>query len=178
MAHYLREAAGLTSVQFLRLHDHPVLLWPQGDDWTEQIGYQFETSVIEPQGYQTFEVPQPHQSKVRDTLIIEVRKRSGAAPTQMICVGRATNNDIIFADNTVSKLHAYFLKAAGSDSFHLVDANSTNGTKVNRRRLVPNQTHALENRDRIHFGPTIRVMYLTGLGFFEMLQQFHRAGIM
>jgi pSer/pThr/pTyr-binding forkhead associated (FHA) protein len=58
-----------------------------------------------------------------------------------------------------------------------VDADSTNGTEVNHRRLVPNHSHLLLNRDRIRFGPNIHVMYLTAAGFFEMLQQFHRAGI-
>jgi hypothetical protein len=177
LAYYLQEAAGITSSQFCRLHDHPVLLWPQGEDWTEGPGFQFETCVVELRGDQTFEIPAPLDSRVRNTLIIEVRKQSDAAPAKMICVGRAVNNDIIFADTAVSKLHAYFLPAADSDSFHLVDADSTNGTEVNRRRLVPNRGQVLVNRDRIRFGPTIHVMYLTAVGFFEMLQQFHRAGI-
>jgi len=177
LAYYLEEAAGVTSAQFRRLHDHPVLIWPQGEDWTERPGFQFETCVVELRGDQTFEMPAPLDSHVKNTLVIEVRKQSNAAPAKMICVGRAANNDIIFADTAVSKLHAYFLQAAESDSFQLVDANSTNGTEVNRCRLVPNHGHLLVSRDRIRFGPNILVMYLTAAGFFEMLQQFHRAGI-
>jgi len=178
LAYYLEEAAGVTSAQFRQLHDHPVLIWPQGEDWTERPGFQFETCIVELRGDQTFEIPAPVDSHVKNTLVIEVRKQSSAAPTKMICVGRAANNDIIFADTAVSKLHAYFLQAAEADCFQLVDANSTNGTEVNRRRLVPTHSHLLVSRDRIRFGPNIHVMYLTAAGFFEMLQQFHRAGIM
>jgi hypothetical protein len=177
LAYYLQEAAGITSAQFRQLHDHPVLIWPQGEDWTERRGFQFETCVIELRGDQTFEIPAPLDPHVKNTLVIEVRKQSHAAPTKMICVGRAANNDIIFADTAVSKLHAYLLQAADSDTFHLVDADSTNGTEVNRRRLVPNRGQVLVNRDRIRFGPNVHVMYLTAGGFFEMLRQFHRAGI-
>ena len=178
LAYYLQAAAGVTSSDFRRLHDHPVLFWPQGEDWTERPGFQFETCIIEKRADQTFEIPGPLDSHVNNTLILEVRKQSDAAPAKMICVGRAANNDIIFADTAVSKLHAYFLQAADSDAFYLVDARSTNGTEVNRRRLVANHSHPLANRDRIRFGPNIHVMYLTAAGFFEMLQQFHRAGIM
>jgi len=177
LAYYLEEAAGVPLSQFRRLHDHPVLIWPQGEDWTERPGFQFETCVVDLRGDQAGEIPAPPDFHLKNTLIMEVRKQSDAAPAKMICVGRAANNDIIFADIAVSKLHAYFLQAANSDSFHLVDVNSTNGTEVNRRRLVPNHGHLLVNRDRIRFGPNIQVMYLTAAGFFEMLQQFHRAGI-
>jgi hypothetical protein len=177
-AYYLQEAAGVTSSDYRRLHDHPVLIWPQGEDWIERPGFQFETCIVDLRGDQTFEIPAPLDSHVKNTLIIEVRKQSDAAPAKMICVGRAVNNDIIFADTAVSKLHAYFVQAADSDAFYLVDASSTNGTEVNRRRLVPNHNHLLVNRDRIRFGPNVHVMYLTTIGFFEMLHQFHRAGIM
>ena len=178
LVHYVREAAGLTSAQFVKVHNHPFLIWPQGQDWTEETFFQFETLSGEYDSQQPSEASPPgSESQVSNTLVVEVRKQVSSSPTNMICVGRAANNDIVFANNTVSKLHAYFLKTAVQSSLEVVDANSTNGTRVNRRRLVPYQSQPLLNRDHIQFGPFVQVMYLTASGFLELLQQLHRTGI-
>jgi hypothetical protein len=177
LVHYVRKAAGLPSSRYLQSHDFPVLLWPQGKDWTEDTTLQFETYSGEFNNEKPTEIPAENESQVNETLVMEVRKRVSSSPTNMICVGRATNNDLVLYNSTVSKLHAYFVKTAGADTLEIVDANSTNGTRVNRKRLTPYQVHPLSNRDHIQFGPYIQAMYLTARGFYELLQQLHRVGI-
>ena len=177
LPYYLKATAGLTSSRFLEDHDHPVLIWSKSLDWTERITYQFETSIIEGDRDSPLNELAKTASQVTATLVIEVRKKTPQGPSSMICTGRASNNDIVFPHKTVSKLHAYFLRTARRDAYEIVDANSTNGTKVNNRTLTAHQHHAVVNRDRIHFGPSIQVMYLTALGFYDFLQQLLRCGI-
>jgi pSer/pThr/pTyr-binding forkhead associated (FHA) protein len=139
--------------------------------------YQFETSVIETDGNRPLNHLAKTASQVTATLVIEVRKQATHGPSSMICTGRASNNDIVFAHKTISKLHAYFLKTGTMDAYEIVDADSTNGTKVNNNKLTAHQHHPVANRDRIHFGPSIQVMYLTALGFYDFLQELLRCGI-
>jgi pSer/pThr/pTyr-binding forkhead associated (FHA) protein len=177
LAEYLREAAGLTSDLFVEKYNHPVLLWSERDDWIEDTAFQFETFSSEIGEQEPRKTTLGTESQIAETLIIEIRKQDSPAPSNMICAGRAANNDIVFRNNTVSKLHCYFLKIAQSDSYEIVDANSTNGTMVNNTRLVAYQNHPLDNRDTIRIGPSIQLVYLTPRRFYELLQQLQRSGI-
>ena len=177
IASYMKEAAGLTSDQFLAKYKHPVLLWPQAGDWIEDTAFQFETFSSE----YTEELPGPispsTESQITKTVVVEVLKQASSAPTNMICVGRAANNDIVLANNTVSKLHTYFMVSEEGNSYDIVDANSTNGTLVNNKQLVAYKNQPLVNRDNIQLGPSIQMVYLTPEGFYELLQQLHRSGL-
>jgi pSer/pThr/pTyr-binding forkhead associated (FHA) protein len=177
LAHYLQKAAGLTSSRFLQMYDYPVLLWSQGEDWIDTNDFQFETYSDEVVGKEPENLSPGSESQIAQTLVIEVRKKTSPAPSNMICVGRAANNDIVFFNNTVSKLHCYFLEGAGGGSYEIVDANSTNGTLVKSKRLVAYENQALGNRDHIQFGPSIDVVYLTPEGFYDLLQRLQRTGI-
>ncbi len=46
-----------------------------------------------------------------------------------VLLGRASNNDIVIRNDTVSKLHAYF-QADDKGAWRLCDAKSANGTRV------------------------------------------------
>jgi hypothetical protein len=174
---YLRGAAGLTASRFLDVHDSPVLLWPQGEGSMEDTAFQFETIITEFEDGKPVQPPPQTESQIAKTLVIEIRKQPAPSPSKMICVGRAANNDIVLAHRTISKLHTYFLKSEHADSYEIVDANSTNGTKVNNELLVAYKNKPLANRDQIRFGPTIQMLYLTPDGFFELLQRMQHAGM-
>ena len=177
IASYLKEAAGLISNQFLEKHKHPVLLWPQAGDWIEDTAFQFETFSSEYTDELPGAISPSTESQISETVVVEILKQASSAPTNMICVGRAANNDIVLANNTVSKLHTYFLVSEKGDSYDIVDANSTNGTVVNNKQLVAYKNQPLLNRDNIQFGPSIQMVYLTPQGFYELLQQLHRSGL-
>ena len=177
IAEYMKEAAGLTSKLFLQKFEYPFLLWPRGGDWVEDTTFQFETFCGEYSDELPEEISPTSKSQIYETLVIEIRKRASSAPVNMICVGRAANNDIVLVNRTVSKLHTYFVVAEQKDSYEIVDANSTNGTVVNNSRLVPYKNQPLFNRDHIQFGPSVQMLYLTSQGFYDLLQQVQRSGI-
>ena len=176
IAEYLREVGGLPFGLFEEKYRYPVLLWPQAGGWMQNTPFQFETYVSEFSDEEPLDVSPGTESQIAQTLVVEIRKQASTGPTNMICVGRAANNDIVLANNTVSKLHSYFLVSEKGDSYEIVDANSTNGTLVNNNRLVAYKNRPLANRDHIHFGPSIQMVYLTSEGLYELLQQLQRLG--
>ena len=174
---HLREAAGLTSGQFLEKFKCPVLLWPQTGEWMEDTPFQFETYEGEYSDEEVSDISSGTESQVGRTLVVEIRKQTDTAQVNVVCVGRAANNDIVLANHTVSKLHTYFVVLEDETSYEIVDANSTNGTMVNNKRLVAYQNHPLFNGDQIKFGPSIQMMYLTPQGFYDLLRHLPRSGI-
>jgi pSer/pThr/pTyr-binding forkhead associated (FHA) protein len=174
---YLREAAGLTYSLFLEKYEHPVLIWPQAGDWIDYTDFQFETYVSDINSEEPGDISPHTESQIAQTMVVEIRKQASSAPSNMICVGRAANNDIVLANKTVSKLHTYFLMSGQEDSYVIVDANSTNGTLVNNIRLEAYKNQPLADRDYIQFGPSIQMVYLSPQGFFDLLQQLHRSGV-
>ena len=82
---------------------------------------------------------------------IPVAKRLGGNPfANMITIGRAANNDIVLAEGSVSKFHAFLRTTEGG--LLLVDADSSNGTYVNGTRLDPQRARRLNPGDTLRFG--------------------------
>jgi hypothetical protein len=75
------------------------------------------------------------------TLVWEVRKRQTTFPDK-ITIGRTPNNDVVIPDDGISKFHAYI--AASASRWRIVDAGSSNGTRVSDRA-----TEALDPTDLI-----------------------------
>ena len=92
-------------------------------------------------------------------------KRPGNPFSTFVAVGRATNNDLVLALETVSKFHGYFTCDEGR--WLLTDQRSTNGTQVNGRALEPSTAHPLEDGDRIRFGDEITAVFLTPQTLYE-----------
>jgi len=85
--------------------------------------------------------------------VLEVGKRAdvSAAFPDRISIGRAANKDIVLRDASVSKFHAWF----GVDeaaTLYLVDAGSTNHTKVGSRLLTPRSPEPVPTGTTIRFG--------------------------
>jgi hypothetical protein len=155
----------------LEINNNPVLLWQQSIDWTERSNFQFETFIGESSSDQPLDFTAKIGSQVSKISVIEVRKRSVCPYTNLICIGRTENNDIVFHHNTISKFHAYIIKKPGEDRYEISDAGSSNGIWINNRRLKAHKGQLLSNIDRIQFGPCIQVVYLTKRGFHDYLQQ-------
>jgi hypothetical protein len=64
----------------------------------------------------------------------------------MITVGRAANNDVVIDDVAVSKFHAYFRM---EDPPQIVDADSSNGTKVGGKQLAPKAPEPLREGELV-----------------------------
>jgi pSer/pThr/pTyr-binding forkhead associated (FHA) protein len=63
------------------------------------------------------------------TLVYPVR-RTERSVVHLLTLGRATNNDVVVRDVSISRFHA-FVKRGDDEEFLLQDAGSTNGTAVN-----------------------------------------------
>jgi pSer/pThr/pTyr-binding forkhead associated (FHA) protein len=64
-----------------------------------------------------------------------------------VTIGRSTGADILLDDVTVSRLHAMVRRRP--DGLYIEDADSLNGTYVNRRRI---ESHRLADGDEIQVG--------------------------
>ncbi|MFZ4734606.1 MAG: FHA domain-containing protein [Bradymonadia bacterium] len=67
---------------------------------------------------------------------------------RIACIGRTDENDITLADTSVSRHHAR-LKKQDDGSYTLMDLNSSNGTRLNGKRVTSARARF---GDRIHFG--------------------------
>ncbi|NUM55562.1 MAG: GAF domain-containing protein [Candidatus Hydrogenedentes bacterium] len=92
-------------------------------------------------------------------LIVE---QQGLAPItvplldSVLMVGRAEDNNVMLVVDEVSRHHAKFQRRG--ENVVLVDLNSTNGTYVNRQRIVE---RVLAHEDEIWLGSKCRIIYRT-----------------
>jgi hypothetical protein len=101
-------------------------------------------------------------------VVFQVRATGRGPYPSMITVGRARNNDIILADVSVSKFHAYFKE--DGHRFFLQDAGSRNGTAI-EGALVPKSkqgkpVEVMEGHE-VRFA-NVRLRFLRGAGLREL----------
>jgi hypothetical protein len=81
-------------------------------------------------------------------------KNTGRSPfPRIVTVGRTKNNDIVLADISISKFHAFFKEEGGQ--FFLADAESRNGTFVDGERALATKQGkptGLKSGSRVKFG--------------------------
>jgi pSer/pThr/pTyr-binding forkhead associated (FHA) protein len=85
-------------------------------------------------------------------------KRPGNPFPQFVSVGRAANNDLVFAIDSVSKFHGYFTYDGGE--WALTDYRSTNGTELNGKKLEPAVATPVKSGDRIRIGTHLCAEFL------------------
>jgi hypothetical protein len=178
LTHYALKVTGLTSAQFQEIQGTPVLLYSETPGWLEEGRFDLETIVIDPERDSSLIPSGEIKSHIASIHIIQIQKYDGPAPDNMIRIGRDAGNDIVFPDRAISGLHAYLAKADDGDSYGIMDAGSTNGTKVNDQKLVAHEIQPLINLDRIELGRVVKVVYLTPRGFYELLHELVRTGIL
>lgn len=79
----------------------------------------------------------PGESTASLSLLAYPMRRSARSAGHLITMGRASDNDVVVPDLSISRFHA-FVKEGAAGSWLLLDAGSTNGTTVNGRS-VPQQ---------------------------------------
>lgn len=85
-----------------------------------------------------------------EVVAIEVVKAVNNGFAFGVTIGHADNNDIVLANERVSRFHAYIQR--GPKGSMLVDAESTNGTFLDGVRLLPSKPAPLLAAARISFG--------------------------
>jgi hypothetical protein len=95
-------------------------------------------------------------------------KRPGNPFPQFVSAGRAANNDIVFAIDSVSKFHAYFTNER--ERWQLTDYRSTHGTFLNGVRIEPNRPAPLGDGDRVRLGEHVTVQFLEPASLYAKLK--------
>jgi hypothetical protein len=115
--------------------------------------------------------PAPTQVvRMERPVVLPVRKITKAFPS-MITIGRTSNHDLVLTDVEISKFHA-FLRPV-DDGFELVDAGSSNGTWVGKRRLHKREAQTLQYGDVLHFG-RLRFHFFDAGGCSDVIREMLR----
>lgn len=125
--------------------------------------------------------PDPHVALARRTLsnirfqspaaaeplVFELRKHPLGAGE--ITLGRAPECDVVIEDATVSRLHAFFRREPHTGMWHVVDAESHNGTFQAGVLIVPGRPTPLFDRASLRFGG-VEMSFLQASAFEQYVQ--------
>jgi pSer/pThr/pTyr-binding forkhead associated (FHA) protein len=87
---------------------------------------------------------------ISEPLVLELRQRT--PKVEEVTLGRSPDCDIVIEDATVSRLHAVFRKEPHTGMWHVVDAESHNGTFQAGVLIVPGRPTPLFERASLRFG--------------------------
>ena len=96
-------------------------------------------------------------------------KKPGASFRDRITIGRTVNNDVVIADHSVSRLHAYVRLA---DGWLIADAGSKNGSWLEKLQLEPRRETALPPGAVVKLGD-VRLSFYLSADLFDMLGGAH-----
>jgi len=96
-------------------------------------------------------------------------KKPGASFRDRITIGRTTNNDVVIADSSVSRLHAYARQAEG---WVVADAGSKNGSWLDNVALEPRRETPLRPGALLRFGD-VRFSFFRSEDLFDLLGGDH-----
>lgn len=165
LIHYVNEFSSASKSEFLDTLRWPVLVSPKGGAPNEESNLStnvlFDLLDTDTDASKT---PDLHKTKVYPLVKRETEVFEG-----MVNVGRAANNDIVLTFSGISKFHAYFSRDSVKDACFVTDANSKNGTFLNRETLKPYAQRKVEEGDRIFFGGQVEFVFFTPAGFFDLL---------
>lgn len=93
-----------------------------------------------------------------DLEVYPLAKKSGASFPDRITIGRTSNNDVVIADTSVSRLHAYIKRSA--TGWLVADAGSKNGSFLAGVRLEPRKEQPLASRVELRIGDVDVTFYV------------------
>lgn len=96
-------------------------------------------------------------------------KKPGASFPDRITIGRTVNNDVVIAEPSVSRLHAYVRQVNG---WVVADAGSKNGSWLGDEHLEPRREAALLPRAVIRFGD-VQLTFYQSSDLFDLLGGDH-----
>ncbi len=88
---------------------------------------------------------------------LEVRGQSKLLSNKAFGIGRDKTNQLIIADQNVSRFHA--IVTFENDEAYIKDTDSTNGTYINDKQITPCKKIKLNNGDKIKVGSTVIYFY-------------------
>lgn len=177
VAGFVRQFHGLTRDEFLAANPHPFLMGdayslldPDGAFRTQPLPGPEE--VVDVVDRPTDKKPKPGRPLVPER-IHPIAKRTGTPFPHMISVGRSGNNDIVLPFGAVSKLHAFFSHVPETGTWTVADAESSNGTFLGTRRIVPHERTPVRDGAQIVFG-NVALAFVAAGTMYESLGEMAR----
>jgi hypothetical protein len=134
------------------------------------------TAPLGPQRTIAVEAPANHSGSPleQDFVVFRVRRTERSAFPNFISVGRTKNNDIVVADVSLSKFHAFFRE----DGEHMLiqDAGSRNGTFVNEVSVATKANGdpaEVETGAVLRFG-SVEMTFFRAAAFCELVKRLSR----
>lgn len=143
----------------------PVLIWHEAPPPREKPELLWVT-----QGNHRLDAP------AADPEIFRLEKSSDGSKDKVnafalgVTLGRTSNNDVMIDDASVSRFHAYFQQDPQSGVWHVVDAESSNGSYLAGERLAPRRPAPLVDHARLQFGH-VKLEYLLPVSFVKLLAE-------
>jgi hypothetical protein len=92
-----------------------------------------------------------------DLQVFPLAKKPGASFADRITIGRTSNNDVVIADASVSRLHAYVRR--DGNAWLIADAGSKNGSWLRGSALEPRRERPLPSRALVKLGDVELTFY-------------------
>jgi len=108
-------------------------------------------------------------SEATEMELFPLAKKVGASFRDRITIGRTDNNDVVIADPSVSRLHAYVRHANG---WVVADGGSKNGTWLGNEHLEPRREVTLPPGAVIRFGD-VHLTFYRSSDLFELFGGDH-----
>lgn len=156
------DALSLSLEDFLHDHPDPYLISEVGEA-TSGMGM-FQTVSAQPRCSESAE----------EWAAYCVTKSERNGFKNMITVGRASNNDIVLDEPSVSKFHAYL--KVGPKGWLLCDAGSKYGTALNGIRIASNKPVELESGALVSLGTGFVLAFHTPEALYNLLRALRAVG--
>lgn len=121
-----------------------VLIGPRPDEAAQPTTFQYTTE------HSRRSVPSPIE-QLLDGVVYRIAKRADGRMTDVVLIGRASSNDVVVEDTSISKLHAR-ITIEPSGALRITDARSTNGTFVDGRQLGDGESVVLRPGAELRLG--------------------------
>jgi hypothetical protein len=93
-----------------------------------------------------------------DVEVYPLAKKPGASFPDRITIGRTSNNDVVIADHSVSRLHAYVRR--DGNGWVVADAGSKNGSWLRGDALEPRRERPIPSRALLRIGDVDLTFYI------------------
>ncbi|MEE9531428.1 MAG: FHA domain-containing protein [Syntrophobacteria bacterium] len=171
ISYYLQTASVLEFAGFIRANPHGFLLEKSQNVLDDKVVFQFNTVSLDDDHAMQPITRDFSVASVLESKVIEVKRRKSDKAKNTITIGRASANDIVLYNSTISKTHAYLYIHPSRAACYLVDCGSQNGTLLNGEVLKPFERYKVVDCDEICFGPQTKIVYFSSIALANFINQ-------
>lgn len=171
ISYYLQTSSPLEFADFIRANPDGFLLEEPQNVPNKKLVFQFNTVSLDADYAMQAITRDFSVASVLESRVIEVKKKKSGQKRNTITIGRASTNDIVLYNSTISKAHAYLYLHPSRAACYLVDCDSKNGTLLNGEVLKPFERYKVNDCDEICFGPHIKIVYFSSIAFANFINQ-------